>query len=179
MNNKSTLFIRFAKQGLTPIERTIMIVIVVAFILSFFSYLSSVGVAQYYSYLLCISLALILAITSLPAIFYTYRPLSFKNILKTSILTLGMILFIILGTFLIIPSYKDLSEAINSDYSSIIGTCKNLHITNGRGKSLKFIINGIEFHTNLGYKSKMKNGDIYKVVYLPNSKFVISIYGYK
>lgn len=78
-----------------------------------------------------------------------------------------------------IDYYKDIPDALNSNYSSCEGTLTKAYYPNlSKQRGTKFFINDTEFYISSRYKDFFIKGTKYKVEYLPNSKYVINIYKY-
>lgn len=75
--------------------------------------------------------------------------------------------------------YKDIPYVIKGEYSVIVGECTHCYAYRGKAAHLDVTVDGIEFDVSLGYKDSIKKGEIYKIVYLPNTKDVLEIYGVK
>lgn len=73
--------------------------------------------------------------------------------------------------------YKDVPYAIKKEYKTVIGKCTYVYPYHGKDAHLDITIGNAEFDVSLGYEHSIKEGEYYKVVYLPNTKEVIAIYG--
>jgi hypothetical protein len=93
-------------------------------------------------------------------------------------LTTVLILFF---TYKLFINFMDFPTVMTENYASVEGICSDkqqyeLYGRYFRGHNISFLIGGEDFKLAESYSNFISEGSIYRVFYLPHSRFIVKIY---
>lgn len=180
---KDVRYKRFKEYRNSQIITKVVLLHVAFFLIPFLIHMfSSNVIVRFYCFMiggtvLCVSMFEVIILE-----IYTFvKDRKYKDKISKNLFALFLMLLV--GTFLtgfsnyIVKYYKDVPILLKNNYASVSGVCSFAYPYYGKGSHLDITIDNIKFDVGLGYKNSIKRGGIYKVVFLPNTKEVIDIYG--
>lgn len=89
-----------------------------------------------------------------------------------------VVFFLVISMILplrIVQLLEDIPITITKQYEECIGICSETNITGRKISYLEFVVNGQTYSISERYLKDIIIGESYKVVFLPNSEYVIDI----